>query len=541
MSALTDRAVIGGQFLGWSVRAALRESGSLVVLAVFLMLFYGIVMSSAAMSRGSATETLSVLHWIAWGTNILVLLMWGPSRIAQRLATEKEKGTLELLRMTGLSGRQLALGLMAGALALPTLFLLGTLPVVLLGAFGREGLAAPLRAYPVLLALGACAALAAGLIGLAAKKAQGAGSGAVFLGLVLLAGGGFYKVPGLEPLGVLGPWGSGLTTVHHEVEYELHLLGARVPGELVQLPALVVLAWALLHGLSRRLAGEPAVLLGRPAATAVSMVLVALVAATFPTRVHHRIDGAEALAGHLVLLLVALLPLAVEVPVSWSDLLRGQARRDADDPPRADEQLRPSRLVLGPALALLGAALLALLAGQRPDVPDARQAALVGGAVVAAAWLVATLALQAAVLLGKDQGAPRVLAGIAVAALWLGPLAAGWGLREAGAPDEVVALPRVLSAPYCAAIPAAKPRALALDPTALATACAALHAFAAMGLLAAVRGARDQARDLAGSLVALPADVDRAAGELGKRCPNGHVFASTWAECPHCPDARRAG
>lgn len=73
-----------------------------------------------------------------------------------------------------------------------------------------------------------------------------------------------------------------------------------------------------------------------------------------------------------------------------------------------------------------------------------------------------------------------------------------------------------------------------------AMACLALHAFGCLGLLMLLGKLRDASQERAWSLVALPADAYGAPGSLTKTCANGHVFAETWRECPHCAEAETA-
>lgn len=523
--------ISGNPLLSWSVRASLREGGALGALVAFGALYYLMTLGTVAVWSLSTfpkplAELLSILHYETWATNGAVLLLWAPTRLAARLATERERGTLEMLRLTGLTGPQLAVGLLGGALALPLALSALTTPVLLAGAFGHGGPLAPLRAYPALLLLALCASLLGGLVGLGVKKAQTAGSTTVFFVMILLALSGPYKAPGLAPLGALGPWGPGLATVERELDFDVPVLGVEVPGELLQVPLLVVLAGALLHGLSRRLAGEPAVLVGRTAATAIGGAVTALAAVTLPDP---SAPAAPALAGRVIVMFLGLLPLAVEAPVDWTDLVRGLARRGPDDRPFPDERLDPRRFAPATAL-LLAAGVVLLLAGNPP------KAVVVALLVAGGAWHVAALGMQAALLGTRDQGAPRALAGAGLAALWLGPLAGAWGLRMLEAPTALTVAPLLLNPLFAIACAVATAgSALPVDPPAAALACAALHVFGAIGLFALVRAGLGRAEETAASLVVLPADADRAPGALSRRCARGHVFGEEWAACPHCP------
>lgn len=522
--------------LTWSVRTALREGSALGGLIVFGLLYYVLILGtifvwSVQIAPSPVPELLTILHYETWAVNGLVLLLWSPTRLAQRLATERERGTLEMLRLTGLSGQQLAVGLLGGALALPLAIVGLTLPVLLVSAFGTGGPAAPLRAYPPLLLLALCASLLGGLVGLGAKKAQNAGSSIVFLVMVMLSLSGPYKVPGLAPLGVLGPWAPAFATVERPpLDFEVPLLGGHAPGDLLQLPVLLVLTGALLHGLARRLAGEPAVLVGRTAAAAIGASFTVVCAVTLPDDAE-RIPAQVAIAGRMIVVLLALLPLAVEAPVSWTDLVRGLARRGADDVPFPDERLGWARFAAGPALLGGAALVMALATGEARAVAIA---ALVG----LGAWLLAAMAVQACLLRSRDLGAPRVLAGFGLAALWLGPLAGAWGLRILELPPSVSVTPLLLNPLFSIACAVAGAGgALPVDPPSAALASAALHLFGALGLFVLVRAGYARAEEAAASMVVLPADADRPPGALSRRCAQGHVFGTEWATCPHCPSA----
>lgn len=522
--------------LTWSIRTALREGSAIGGLLVFGLLYYVLILGtvffwSIQITPGPIPGLLTILHYETWAVNGLVLLLWAPTRLAQRLATERERGTLEMLRLTGLSGLQLAVGLLGGALALPVAIVGLTLPVLLLSAFGVGGPAAPLRAYPPLLLLALCASLLGGLVGLGAKKAQNAGSSIVFLVMLMLALSGPYKVPGLAPLGVLGPWAPGLATIDQPpLAFDVPLLGGHAPGDLLQLPVLIVLAGALLHGLARRLAGEPAVLVGRTAAAAIGGSLTVVAAVTLPD--DDRVPAQVAIAGRVIVVFLALLPLAVEAPVTWTDLVRGLARRGPDDAPFPDERLGLARFAAGPALMGAAGLVMAVASGEARAVVIALLVALGG-------WLLAAMAMQAALLRSRDLGAPRVLAGVGLAALWLGPLVGAWGLRILEAPPAVALTPLLLNPLFAIACAVAGAGgALPVDPASAAMASAALHVFGALGLLTVVRSGAARAQEAAASMVVLPADADRPPGALSRRCENGHVFGAEWATCPHCPSAQ---
>ena len=61
-----------------------------------------------------------------------------PARLAQTLSQSRARGTLDMLRLTGLSGHELALGQLGSSLLLPLALSALTAPIVLLG-IGGEG------------------------------------------------------------------------------------------------------------------------------------------------------------------------------------------------------------------------------------------------------------------------------------------------------------------------------------------------------------------------------------------------------------------
>lgn len=535
--------------LDWRVRRAAQSRGALAGLLTFAVLFYGgvalslITLGGHALLVGDVEPLLTMLHYEALAANAIILLFWAPSRLAQQLARERELDTLSLLRLSGLSGRQLALGFVGGSLALPLLLCALTLPVALLGAGGHCGPMGPIRVYPVLLLLALCLQLAGGLVGLAGKsKAQNAGGALVFVAIAALGLGGLYRVPQLELFGVLGPWGAMLTTVPlpptstERLTFELPLFGARLPGDLVQLAFLALLARLLLAGLARRFEDRaPSVLLGAPATLGLTALLLGLAAATYEPGA---LPVRETLCARLLLIAVFVAPLAVELPVRYADLVRGAARRDPDDPPWPEERLLARRLLAGPLLTL-GATLLLLFTTDAPQVEGVRKGALVAAVVISCAWVFAALTLQAARLWTRDRGAPMFFAFLALAALWGGPFFSSFGLEELGLDAALIELPRVINPLYAVKLASFIDQPVAgLDPLALAISCAVLHGFGALGLWLLVQSGARRARELADSLVTLPADADDAPGSLERRCANGHLHAALWATCPHCPDDR---
>lgn len=527
-----------GPLFEWLVPRAMRDTSSYISGFVFGLLFYGVVFLTALIwatsgpARTSARELLTAFHVEGLLATSIVLLLWSPSRLAQTLAREREVDTLSALRLTGLTGVELALGFLGHALALPLALCALTLPIVLAGAGGVTGPLGPLRSYTVLLLLALVYHLGAALAGLAAKKSQNAGGAAVFGVLFLLGVSGAYKVPHLEPLGLLGPWGAFLGPVpKDDLRFDLPFLGETVPGDLIQVGVLTVLALILLRALARQLAGDrPGLFVGAPAAIALSALGAAVVVVTVRAA-----PGplAELTFGRLLVLLLLVAPLALEVPARFMDLVRGAARRDRDDPPLPEERLDPRRLLAGPAIVVV--ALVAI--GLQLPGGDWSVRLAVAGAVLISTWLFAALAVQAARLWTRDKGAPLFFVLVGLVVVWGGPFVSAVGLRELGFGPAVTELPRLINPLYSLRLTCATGSTGGLDPLALAATCAALHAFGALGMGWLVRTGERRVTELADSLVVLPADADDAPGTLERRCPAGHLYAGVWATCPHCPGA----
>ena len=478
----------------WGLSRVKRDPRSLAGMLIAVILFYGMVgltvLSWSTSLPRRMDDFLSVLHYEAWGFNLLVLLFYAPARLAQGLAREREHGTLDMLLLTGLSGRQLALGQAGVALLLPLGITLATAPVIFLGMFHEHGFMAVLRGYLGLFACVPVYVLAAGIVGLSVKKAQSAG-GAAILMLMGAQTSGLFLGPwrDLKPLSLLGPWGSGLATTSREVNL-LFVLGEPLPGELLQVPLLLALAVALLIGLERRIEGEPALLLGRRGALTllVGTTLIAIVSFS-PAPVeawNWRLNPGEPtdqlFARYLILWLVSLL-LAVEIPVGWRDLVRGLTRRAEDDPAFDHERLQPRRFALGPGLFLA----FTLLTLWGPYFSDELDAGSYLGclAVCAPAWLLAAVVFQAAHLWTRDQGMPRLIAILALLAVWCGPLMASIVLTEAGFGGPLAAIARMPN-PIVGLFNAAyhvpySQRGAPVDPLSLALGCAVVQVFLAAG------------------------------------------------------------
>jgi hypothetical protein len=518
-------------------------------------LFAGVIFGSLESPWSRHVEELfTAFHYATWSVDGLLLLLWAPSRLAQSLAKEKTKGTLDMLRLTGLSGWNMALGTLGNAFLLPVGLVALTLPVALLGAWGEGGLESVIRGYAVLAPLAVCYALLAGMIGLAVKKVEHAGSSAVFLLLLILGVTALCNavpVRDMRPLALLGPWGPGLTTT--KLEFELFVLGVPVPGELLQLPVLIALAYALLRGLAQRLSGEHVLVLGRAGALWFAGAVAVISGLTFfpnpdgnsiramPTR--------AAFTAHLMVPFLCGLLLAAETTVPWRDLVRGLTRRDPDDLPLPFERLTIRRFLAGVllpcglgALLCLGVVLPKVDATFGGSAADAISVAglLLGTGIGALAWLFAALALQAGQLWLKDRNNPTTLVGLGLAVLWVGPFLASYAVREAGAPPELYELPRAASpffGLYAAGFGTSPTATSGFDPLALAVLCLAIYLGGCYGLQQVLAVALRRAQEAADGRVALPADAYGAPGTLTQRCPQGHLYSETWSRCPHCEAA----
>lgn len=516
-----------------------------------VLLFAGVLYGALALflltilrSSSGLEDAGTVAHYVAWSVNGVMLLLVTPARLGQKVARDRELGTLEQLRLTGLSGRELAAGELASVLVLPLLCLALSAPALLFGCLGDGGPVAAIRGYAGLLACLPVYTLLGALIGFGAKKAQNAGAGALFACLLLTGASGMGAIPrdiDWHPLGLLGPWGAGLATTHDDMRFAVGVAGGELPGELLQIPLCWLLTHALLRALGRRLAGEPGVALGREGAAALLLGAGLLAALTLPRGAEELagwrtrwLDPDEALAARLVVLFLASLPLAVETPLGWRELVRGLARRDRDDPVRPDESQGGWRWALGPGL-LLGSGLL-LLPGALACTPRAPLGGLLLGVLVAlGAWATAALAFQAGILWARDQGQPRLLAGLGLLALWLGPLFAGSVLKVVG-PSRALAELAVSLNPIVTLLVVAQPgQGAGLPPLGAAVVSLGVHGLACWGLVSLIQNATRRAQELADSMVALPADAWGAPGTLTKRCAAGHLYAEEWQSCPHCP------
>jgi ABC-2 family transporter len=552
----------------WGLGQTRRDKRSLVLIIVFLVGFYGI----AALIFINWASRRRRLEYLAdgWGTLAAVvvgmlLLLWAPARVATAIAKQREEGVLDMLRLTGMSGSDLAVGHLLTQMSLPLTMAALTTPLVLAGAFSEAGPIGTMRLTIAMILLTPVYCMVGALTGLTVKKPQTAGGAGMFAAIVLLIASGVAITLGQELrevriLSFLGPWGP-MAAWDRETNFMIQSLGVGLPGDLLQIAFLVVLSTALLKAVAHRYTSPDAVFFGRRGALLILFSLCALALATwypdpYPSTTHrwrrNFMDQPAALAFHLIVPFVALLWCAIETPLSARNFIRGKARRDADDSLLPEERLIMSRfatpaIIFGLATLLffvpmgIGASELS----NRPGIWEISPAGLVlAGAIAVAAYALLSLTVQWAILATRDIGVPRLLAGMAVMAFWVLPVIGGAILNENGAPDEVASLAYGLN-PFFGITAAAhagvaKPL-VGFDSGGLALYCLAVQSFAAMGVFTALKTQRERLEDHANSLVVLPADAYAAPGTLTQRCEQGHLFTDIWDSCPHCePSATRA-
>lgn len=525
----------------WSLRQLRRDTRALSVAALFVLTFYGLValgaMGWASGRTGNLTVLLTVLFMFTWFTMGFALLLWAPARMAQQLARDHARGQLDALRLTGLSGVELTVGSLVGALSLPLAFAAALVPVALLSLGGDLHLLAGLRAYLALLLLAPVYTLAGGLGGMSSPKPETAGSAGAITAVVLLfaSGIGTNNAADLHGVGLLGPW-PALASVRG-ADTAPYVFGQQVPSELLALPFLLLLGAALVFGLARRLAGEPARLVGRSGALGVAAALVGVVTLTFSPGVTSQpagvgLDVSEAVGWRLVLILLAALLVALESPVRWVDLVRGLARREPDDSALPDERLDVARYAPLPLL-LAGWAALAGGALVIADQPGPGQSVSPGvfalaTLVVLGAFAAAAATFQAAQLLTRDHKFAPFLAVGALAAFWFVPGIASFGVGLIDLPEALLQVPRAANPLH------ALYGLLAEGSGAIGWVSVGWQALAAGGACYLAHQGLVRARAEAERLVALPADTFAPAGRLTRRCERGHLFAETWTSCPHC-------
>lgn len=549
----------------WGLGQTKRDKRSIVLMLVFLVGFYGI----AALIFINWASRRRRLEYLAdgWGTLAaivvgMLLLLWAPARVATAIAKQREEGVLDMLRMTGMSGSDLAVGHLLTQMSLPLTMAALTTPLVLVGAFSEAGPIGTMRLTIAMVLLTPVYCMVGALTGLTVKKPQTAGGAGMFAAIALLIASGVAISLGQEVretriLSFLGPWGP-VAAWDRETNFMIQSLGVGLPGDLLQIAFLVVLSTALLKAVAHRYTSPDAVFFGRRGSLLILFTLCALVLATwypdpYPSTTHRWrrdfMDQAASLSFHLILPFVALLWCAIETPISSRNFVRGQARRDKDDTLLPEERLVLSRfttpaIVFGLTVLLffvpMGIAATEL--GRRPGVWDiSAPGLLLAGAIAVASYALLALTVQWAILATRDIGVPRLLAAMAVMAFWVLPVIGGAIMHENGAPEELASLAYGLN-PFFG-ITAAAHSGIArplvgFDSGGIALYCLAVQSFAAIGVFTALKTQRERLEDHANTLVVLPADAYAAPGTLTQRCDKGHLFTDVWDSCPHCEPAK---
>lgn len=547
VESLADNAL-----LAWSFKRG--RGASLAFTLGWLAFLYGVTALMAAVILrpglgGSMRDFLQGLHILTWCANAALFCLVVPLRLAQQIATERERRTLELLRMTAMPDTSLALGAVAAAYGLPLMLGAMSLPLALAGACSGR-LAGPVEAGLAYVGLATSSLLytmLAGVSAFAPKKATQASGGALLAVLGLAGVGALFAVPFAEPLGCLGPWGGFAGSFDREDRFVVTILGQRYPGLGLQVLVQLALAAVLFRVVARKLASDDAFLLGVEGGTFFAVVLALVAAVTLAERPALRPYSwnratAEGLGARYVLLFFALLPVAVDSATPRELLIRGLARPPGERPHR-DERRHP---FLAPVAALVAAGLMSLglwvslgWVGVAPSSPFDPRALPVAAIALASYVAVAASAFQAARLLAPHT-APNTLAGAALLALWLVPLFTVKGLRELDIPLELSQLPEVVS-PFPVIYRVAESAATTpstseiIAPLSLGLASVIVNGVIVAGLQVLIRRGEERAEELARSLVTLPADAFGVApGGLQKTCPRGHVFEAKWDACPHC-------
>lgn len=542
MSSLLDTR--DNAIVSWSMLRSRRDQRGLAIAIIYLLVVHGVTLICLAFSTVPGgirfRELTAFAHFVAWGANAFLFLLVVPTRHAQLIGTEREKKTLDFLRLTRLSSRRICMGSFVSAYLLAVVLALTSVPEILLGCFSEDAgyLAGVLQAYAALGATSLLATSIGGLIAFLPKKGNQAASTAFMVVILLVAAGGLWSTPFLEVLGCLGPWGGLLSNAGHErMHFLVKIGGADVPGVFLQLPLAALAASIFLRATTRKIEEERPGLFGLGTATAFALMVAAVSVLTYSTEpasywYGSHVDAGPLIAGRMILVMLALIPAAADGAVSREDVIRGLAR--APRPPEREERLSTLRPIAANVLVLgLHAVFLALAVSQRDQV-----CVVVATAVAATALAVVHLTFQAARLFFSEM-TRNVMAIVGLAALWFLPLLAFWGTSALDLPSWVRAIPSMLC-PFVAIVQASMARdhwpqpAGEVDPIGLALVGVFFNVLATAGLFVVTRELAVRLRDYAATLAVLPADVFAPAGRLGKKCDNGHQFSEVWDSCPHC-------
>lgn len=547
-----------GPLTAWHAMRSVK-SRSLIVTIIYVVLLYGIagiiftiwMAESSRRVRPNYEQLFTILHYFTWGAIGVAVLIVTPARIATLVGREKERGTLDQLRLTGLTGIQLANGFLAAVLPLPLITFVAALPLVILGLGGENGVLGSLRAYYGMLLLAPMYILFAAHLGLSTKKAAAATSGAIMvsIGLVILSAVCLEEHrDGVKVFSMFGPWSSGFSTINPNRTYganDFSLWNVHVPGELVATGVLGIVAALFYLGFVRRLAGAPGLLLGRTAAFGFAAAM-ALALGTDAGSINNSGWGGwgsdwsaatdmdpEAIG---ILILIFSMFLAIEVPVAWRDALRSQGAGQSAKAFPMHRRLNVRRFLTGPLVIVLG---MGLLVTEQVVVESAPEIAL-SGVVLAplvgvAAWTFAALTFQTLSLISSSKPVVYGVGGAALAVVWFVPLIGAAILDELGA-DGLEYFPMTLN-PFAGV-------AFALDEgnnggvpnVMLALLSFALFAGGSVALGMVIRTRLEKLRDMAQGMVALPADAYAPPGSLTQRCDKGHQYSGVWDRCPHCAE-----
>ncbi|HZU98238.1 MAG TPA: hypothetical protein VFF73_16150 [Planctomycetota bacterium] len=532
----------------WTARRARRDPRSVGFAVIYLIAVHGVTAIAltlmAAPGFGLKWREFSFfVHFLTWAANAFLFGLWVPTRFAQALGTERERKTLDFLRMTRIPARKICIGALVSAYMVPVAVSLTSIPEILVGCMSEDVgyVLGVVEGYTGLVSTSLIATTFAGLISFIPKKGNQAAGGAFLILIVLLSAGGAFQAPFFEPLGCLGPWGGLVSEVKDgRVPFVVKLCGEKLPGVILQFPLAVALAHIFLTGTTRRIESETTGFLGLSAGLKLGVLVTLVLAVTFSTSpASHegyywsQIEPGGPMAGRFMILLLALFPLAADTAIHREEVVRGLAR--APEPPDADEQVAPWRSVFALTLpCILLASLITFGVEPVYAVP-----AFVAAAVTASTLVVVHFTFQVSRLY-FSQPVRGVMANFVLGGFFFLPLLGAWGTGLLPLPAWVKEIPTMLC-PFVAIFTAATARdrsgvaASGIDPIALSFVALLVNVLAAFGLHALIRELMGRAREFAATLTVLPADAFAPAGKLNKKCANGHLFSEMWEKCPHCP------
>ena len=116
-------ALLNNPLAQWGLGQTRRDKRSVVIVIVFMVIFYaiaGLIFILWASSGGIRAKYLCNM-WLGLSFIVdgVLLLLWAPARVAAAIAKQRAEGMLDMLRMTGLSGRELAVGHLLTQMSLP--------------------------------------------------------------------------------------------------------------------------------------------------------------------------------------------------------------------------------------------------------------------------------------------------------------------------------------------------------------------------------------------------------------------------------------